>query len=81
MTLKILNFSDDTLLYTTFKKHAYIQNINKLYLELKNVSDELIVNKLKEIFNKTRYMLFHPVKTNFKKKNKIFEVKICKTNV
>ena len=35
ISLKVLNFTDDTLLYTTFKKHTYIQDSNKLKVELK----------------------------------------------
>ena len=29
ISLKVLNFTDDTLLYTTFKKHTYIQDSAK----------------------------------------------------
>ena len=55
-SLKVVNFADDTLLYTTLKK-THIQDSNKLNLELKNVLDWLIVNKLKLNINKTRYPL------------------------
>ena len=34
-SLKVLNLADNTLLYTTFKKHTYIQDSNKLKVELK----------------------------------------------
>ena len=43
-----------------------------------NVEDQLIVNKLKLNIDKTRCMLFHPVKTNFWK-SITFDVMIGKT--
>ena len=62
-TLKVLNFADDTLLYTTLKKNTYQQDNIYLNSQLENVSKWLINNRLKLNVNKTRYMLFHSCKT------------------
>ena len=58
-SLKDLNFADDTLLYTTFKQKTYLQDNANLNQELNNISDWLIVNKVKLNDDKTRCTLFH----------------------
>ena len=67
-TLKVLNFADDTLLYTTLKKNTYKRDNAYLNTELENVSKWLMDNKLKLNVNKTRYMLFHSGKMDIWKK-------------
>ena len=52
-TLKVINFADDTLLYTTFKKNTYKRDNEYLNSQLKNVSRWLIDNRLKLNLNKT----------------------------
>ena len=61
-TLKVLNFADDTLLYTTLK-NIYQKYSIYFNSQLENVSKKLIYNSLKLNVNKTRYMLFHSGKT------------------
>ena len=58
-TLKILNFADDTLFYTTFKKDIYKTDTAYLNSELDNISKWLKDNMLKLNTDKTRCMLFH----------------------
>ena len=76
--LKVLNFADDTLLYSTFNKTTYKKDITSLNSELENVSNWLKLNKLKLNLEKTRFMLFHPIRTTFWK-NINFDVIIDKT--
>ena len=52
-TLKVINFADDTLLYTTFKKNTYKKDNEYLNSQLKNVSRWLIDNRLRLNLNKT----------------------------
>ena len=52
-TLNVINFADDRLLYTTFKKNTYKRDNEYLNSQLKNVSRWLIDNRLKLNLNKT----------------------------
>ena len=61
--LKVLNFADDTLLYTTLNTG---KNVDK-YIndELNNVDTWLKNNQLKLNLNKTKYMIFQPHSQKF----------------
>ncbi len=62
--LKVLNFADDTLLYTTLDTGENVDRfINE---ELNNVDTWLKNNQLKLNLNKTKYMVFQPRLKKFK---------------
>ena len=62
--LNVLNFADDTLLYTTLDTG---KNVDKFINdELNNVDTWLKSNQLKLNLNKTKYMLFQPRSKKFK---------------
>ena len=79
-TLKIINFADDTLLYTTFKKNTYKKDNEYLNSQLKNVSRWLMDNRLRLNVNKTRYMLFHSGKIDIWK-NINLDIKIGNSTI
>ena len=79
-SLNVLNFADDTLLYTTFKKDNYKTDTAYLNSELGNVSKWLKDNRLKLNTDKTRYMLFHSGKTKVWK-NTNLHIKIGNTSI
>ena len=79
-TLKVLNFADDTLLYSTLKKNTYQRDNIYLNSQLENVSKWLINNRLKLNVNKTRYMLFHPGKTEVWKKTNL-DISMCNSSI
>ena len=66
------------MLYITFTKNTYLNDIKSFNTELKKVSDWLMVNKLKLNLNKTKGMILHQSKISFWKKIDL-NVKIGKT--
>ena len=68
-SLKVLNFANDTLLYTTFKTDtAYLNSeLSEILIWSKDIRLELNTDK-------TRCMLFHSIKTGYWK-NIILEIK------
>ena len=79
-TLKVLNFADDTLLYTTLKKNTYKRDNAYINSQLENISIWLMDNRLKLNVNKTRYMLFHSGKIDIWK-NINLDIKIGNSTI
>ena len=63
--LKLLNFTDNTLLYTTLKNNNYKTNIANLYSKLDNISKWLRGKKLKLNTDKTRCIFFYSISTEY----------------
>ena len=61
-SLKVLNFADNTLLYTRFKKDNHKTNTAYLNSELDDISKGLKENRLKLNTFKTRCMIFYSIK-------------------
>ena len=75
ISLRLLNLTDDTLLYTTFKQSTYLQDSANLNVELKTISNWLIANRLTLNVNQRRCMLLHSI-NNCLLKNISFIIKI-----
>ena len=73
-SLNVLNFADDTLLYTTFKKNNHKTDTAYLNSELNNLSKWLKDNRLKLNTDKTRYMLLHSGKTEVWKNTNLYKI-------
>ena len=71
-SLKVLNFADDTLLYSDFESPLCVDKV--LNDELKKVTQWLNDNKLKLNCTKTKYLVFSPKSNKF---NSLKSMKLC----